>query len=183
MMKPEGNMRATGRFSWLLIFAGALLAAEARAELSVGDMAPDFSLQGSDGETYTLSDFRGKEAVVLAWFPKAYTSGCTIECKSLAENGHLIRKYQVSYFMASVDPIEENRGFAQQQKADFPLLSDPSRETARAYGVLSGGGYAARHTFYIGVDGRILFIDRNVRPATSAEDMAATLEKLQVASR
>ena len=174
-------MRATVLL--ITIVTGMLLAAGARAELSVGDMAPDFTLQGSDGKTYTLSDFRGEEAVVLAWFPKAYTSGCTIECKSLAENGHLIRKYQVSYFMASVDPIEDNRGFAEQQKADFPLLSDPTKEAARAFGVLSSGGYAARHTFYIGVDGRILAIDRNVRPATSAEDMAATLGELEVAAR
>ena len=55
--------------------------------LKVGDMAPDFSLQGSDGKTHKLSDYRGKSAVVAAWFPKAFTSGCTIECKSLAENG------------------------------------------------------------------------------------------------
>ena len=167
----------------LTILFSLLLAPGARADLYVGDVAPDFTLQGSDGKTYTLSEFRGKEAVVLAWFPKAYTSGCTIECKSLAENGHLLRQYQVSYFMVSVDPLEENRGFAEQQKADFPLLSDPTKETARAYGVLSGGGYAARHTFYVGVDGRILAIDRSVRPATSAEDMAATLGELGVAAR
>jgi len=167
----------------IAILTSLLLASDARAELSIGDMAPDFTLQGSDGETYTLADFRGKEAVVLAWFPKAYTSGCTIECKSLADNGHLLHKYRVSYFMASVDPVAENRGFAVQQKADFPLLSDPTKETARAYGVLKGAGYAARHTFYIGVDGRILAVDRNVRPATSAQDMAATLAELEVATR
>src|SRR5690554_682911 len=71
--------------------------------LEVGDMAPDFQLPGSDGEVYQLADFRGKQAVVLAWFPKAYTSSCTIECKSIAQNGHLIRKYNVTYFMASVE--------------------------------------------------------------------------------
>ncbi len=174
-------MRTTVFF--LTMLTSLLLAPGARAELAVGDMAPDFTLQGSDGKTYTLSEYRGKEAVVLAWFPKAYTAGCTIECKSLAENGHLLRQYQVSYFMVSVDPLEENRGFAEQQRADFPLLSDPTKETASAYGVLSGGGYAARHTFYIGVDGRILEIDRNVRPSTSAEDMAANLGKLAVATR
>lgn len=149
--------------------------------LEVGDPAPDFTLAASDGETYSLSDFRGEQAVVLAWFPKAYTRGCTIECKSLAENGHLIREYDVSYFMASVDPVEDNAGFAAQQNADFPLLSDPGKETARAYGVLSDSGYAKRHTFYIGADGRILAIDRDVTPETSAEDMAATLGDLGVA--
>src|SRR5688572_28263313 len=73
--------------------------------VKVGDMAPDFTLQGTDGKTHKLSDYRGKQAVVIAWFPKAFTQGCTIECKSLAENGDKIQKYDVAYFMASVDPL------------------------------------------------------------------------------
>jgi peroxiredoxin Q/BCP len=144
-------------------------------ELKVGDQAPDFSLQGSDGKTYRLSDFKGKKAVVVAWFPKAFTSGCTIECKSLAANGEKIRKFNVAYFMASVDPVEANKGFAEQEKADFPLLSDPSKETAKAYGVLNQGGLARRWTFYIGKDGKILGIDKEVKPPSSAEDMIAKL--------
>ncbi len=158
------------------------MAATAQAgDLAAGDMAPDFTLHASDGKTYTLSDFRGKQAVVIAWFPKAYTRGCTIECKSLAEHGDLIRQYDVTYFMASVDPLEDNKGFAKQQKADFPLLSDPDKKAARAFGVLQPAGYAGRETFYVGVDGRILAIDRSVRPETSAEDMAAKLGELGVA--
>jgi thioredoxin-dependent peroxiredoxin len=148
--------------------------------LEIGDMAPDFSLQGSDGQVHRLSDYRGKEAVVLAWFPKAFSHGCTIECKSLAENGHLIKQYEVSYFMASVDPIDDNTGFAKEQKADFPLLSDPTKETALAYGVLTGKGYADRQTFYIGKDGRVIAIDRNVHPATSAADMVRMLANLGI---
>ena len=148
--------------------------------LEVGDTAPEFSLQGTDGKTHKLSDYRGKQAVVLAWFPKAFTSGCTLECKSLAENGHLLKKFEAIYFMASVDPIDDNIGFAKKEKADFPLLSDPSKETAEAYDVLSEGGYALRHTFYIGKDGKILAIDSNVRPAQSAQDMAEMLAKLEV---
>lgn len=149
-------------------------------ELKVGDQAPDFSLEGSDGKTYKLSDFKGKKAVVVAWFPKAYTGGCTIECKSLAEKGHLIRKYDVTYFMASVDPIADNKGFAEKEKADFPLLSDPSKETAQKYGVLNARGMANRWTYYIGKDGKILEIDKAVKPATSAEDMATKLGELHV---
>jgi peroxiredoxin Q/BCP len=152
------------------------------AELKVGDPAPDFSLPASDGNTYTLSDFKGRQAVVIAWFPKAYTSGCTIECKSLAQNGHLIREYDVSYFMASVDPLEDNIGFARETDADFPLLSDPSKETAKAYGVLHMLGFARRHTFYIGADGTILKIDTDVQPATSAQDMAGALGELGIAA-
>ncbi len=149
--------------------------------LEAGDPAPDFTLQASDGNTYTLSDFKGRQAVAIAWFPKAYTRGCTIECKSLAENGHLIRRYDVTYFMASVDPLADNVGFAAETGADFPLLSDPEKTVAKAYDVLHLLGFARRETFYIGVDGRILRIDRDVNPETSAQDMAATLDELGIA--
>ena len=68
----------------------------AAGELKVGDPAPDFKLPATDGKTYKLSDFKGKQAVVVAWFPKAFTQGCTIECKSLAEHGDMIKKYNVA---------------------------------------------------------------------------------------
>jgi peroxiredoxin Q/BCP len=167
----------------------ALAAAPAYAELKVGDPAPNFTLKGTDGKTYTLASFKGKQAVVLAWFPKAFTQGCTIECKSLAENGHLIRKYDVTYFMASVDSLEGEKGnaaFAAEHKADFPLLSDPTKETAKAYGVLNEQrGFANRWTFYIGKDGTIQAIDKDVatRLATSAQDMAAKLGELKTATK
>lgn len=151
--------------------------------LEVGDMAPDFQLPGSDGEIHRLADYQGKQAVVLAWFPKAYTSSCTIECKSIAKNGHLIREYNVAYFMASVDSLEKNEGFAVETNADFPLLSDEDKSVAKAYGVLHLLGFAKRHTIYIGVDGRVLKIDKNVKSATSAEDIAATLGELGVELR
>jgi peroxiredoxin Q/BCP len=152
-------------------------------DLKVGDAAPVFKLQASDGQTYTLGDFRGKQAVVLAWFPKAYTRGCTVECKSLAEHGDLIKKYDAKYFMVSVDALADNRGFGEQLHADFPLLSDPTKKTAEAYGVLSALGVAHRWTFYIGKDGKIQAIDKEVNPATSAEDMARKLYELGVPRR
>jgi thioredoxin-dependent peroxiredoxin len=151
--------------------------------LKVGDVAPDFTLQASNGRTYKASDFRNKQAIVLAWFPKAYTSGCTLECKSLAEHGDLLKQYDVTYFMISIDPLDKNKGFAEQQHADFPLLSDPTKKTADAYGVLGMLGMANRWTFYIGKDGNIRAIDKNVKPATSAEDMAAKLHELGVSKR
>jgi len=150
--------------------------------LEVGDTAPDFSLQATDGRIYNLSDFKDDEVVVIAWFPRAYTRGCTIECKSLAEKGHLIKKYRATYFMASVDPLEDNKGFADQNRADFPLLSDPDKSTAAAYGVLHARGFALRHTFYI-QKGKVIAVDRLVKPATSAEDMAARLGTLGIALR
>jgi peroxiredoxin Q/BCP len=178
-MKRGDNMRnlMATLMGFCLFWIGPLMA----EELAAGDMAPDFTLQASDGKTYTLSDYRGKQAVVIAWFPKAYTRGCTIECKSLAENGHLIREYDVTYFMASVDPLEDNIGFAEETNADFPLLSDPDKTVAKAYAVLMPVvGMAKRHTFYIGKDGRILKIDKDIQPKTSAEDMARTLAELSI---
>ena len=164
--------------------------------LKVGDMAPDFSLVASDGKTYKLSSFRGKQAVVLAWFPAAFTGGCTVECKSLAENGDKIRKFDVVYFMASTDSAEKQTEFAkatsvtiggrvvEKKEADFPLLADPTAETARAYGVVTGERKtASRWTFYIDKSGKIAAIDTAVKPATSAEDMLAKLEELKVPAK
>ena len=151
--------------------------------LEVGDRAPDFALQGTDGKTYQLSNLLHEQAVVLAWYPFAFTKGCTIECKSLAENGHLLKELEVAYFMVSVDPIEKNQDFADAYEADFPLLSDPTKQAARDYDVLRMGWYAKRHTFYISKDGVILYIDRNVKPKTSAQDMAAKLKELGIPQR
>ena len=176
--------------------AGVMAQAQNTVDLKVGDPAPNFKLQATDGKTYQLSDFKGKKAVVVAWFPKAFTQGCTIECKSLAENGDKIRKYDVAYFMASVDPLEDNIRFAKattvdvigsgqkvdKKEADFPMLSDPTKDTAKAYGVLSERGFANRWTFYVDKNGRIAYIDKAVKPATSAEDMIAKLGELKVSS-
>ena len=176
-------MRALMTAGLVAIFAVGAMAQT--AELKVGDPAPNFKLQATDGKTYQLADFKGKKAVVVAWFPKAFTQGCTIECKSLADNGDKIRKYDVAYFMASVDPLEGeqgNKAFAEAHKADFPLLSDPSKDTAKAYGVLSERGFANRWTFYIDKTGKIAYIDKAVKAPTSAEDMIAKLSQLKVAT-
>ena len=186
-------MRALFAMGLVAALSVPLMAQAPAAELKVGDPAPNFKLQASDGKTYQLSDFKGKKPVVVAWFPKAATLGCTIECKSLAENGDRIRKYDVVYFMASVDPLEDNVKFAKatsietagqkidKKEADFPILSDPTKDTARAYGVLApNGAVAQRWTFYVDKDGRISYIDKAIKPATSAEDMAAKLGELNV---
>jgi len=161
--------------------AGTGRAAEA---LKPGDPAPDFSLQGSDGKTHKLSDYKGKQAVVIAWFPKAFTGGCTAECKSLRANGEAIRKFDVAYFTASCDDSETNKKFAESLGLDYPILSDPTRETARAFGVVSGEAKnASRQTIYIGKDGKILFVDKAVKTAAHGEDVAAKLKDLGVATK
>lgn len=162
----------------LFVSASLIFTQAAMADIKVGDPAPDFKLMGSDGKTYQLSDFKNKQNVVIAWFPRAFTSGCTIECKSLAENGHLLKKFNVQYFMASTDKVEKNTEFAAKYNADFPLLSDTTGDIADAYDV-SFMGFAKRHTFYIDKSGKIVMIDKKVRPKTSAEDMAKYMKMLK----
>ena len=148
------------------------------------NMAPNFTLPGSDGKTYTLSSYRGKQAVVLAWFPKAFTPGCTTECKLFGEEKKKLEEFDVAYFTISVDPPEKNKKFAESVHATYPILSDSSGDIARAYGVMTGDKKTAdRWTFYIGRDGEIQFVDKNVKPATAVDDVVKKLDELNVARK
>ena len=89
-----------------------------------------------------------------------------------------MRRFDVQYFAASVDAPETNAKFAASLGIDYPILSDPTKEVARAYGVLAPSGMASRWTFYIGTDGRILDIDKQVRAASHGMDIAKRLEAL-----
>jgi len=103
---------------------------------------------------------------------------------SLRESGDKIRAFDVAVFAVSVDPPETNGAFAQSLGVDYPLLSDPSATTAKAYGVVDPDQpFASRWTFYIGVDGRIAFIDKHVSPATQGAAIAAKLSELGVRRR
>ena len=88
--------------------------------------------------------------------------------------------------MISVDTLEDNTAFAKKENADFPILADPTKDTATKYGVLADfsrfnlGMVANRWTFYIGRDGKILHIDKQVRPAQAGQDIAAKLKELNV---
>ena len=168
----------------LLGLGVALSASESDAgELAVGDKAPDFSLKGSDGATYTLAKYRGKKAVVLAWFPKAMTPGCTAQCTSYGKEGAPLKEMDVAYFTASVDKPEANEKFARQVGADYPILSDPDKSTARAYGVLNEKGYANRWTFYIDQEGIVRAIDKKIKTAQAAPDTVEKLKELGIAAR
>jgi peroxiredoxin Q/BCP len=148
--------------------------------LKAGDNAPDFEMKGSDGKTYKLSDFKGKKPVVIAWFPKAFTPGCTKECKAMAEQGGDIKKFDVAYFTASVDDAEQNKKFAESLSLDYPILSDPTKENAKKFGVLNERGMANRWTFYIDKDGKISHVDQKVSAENHGKDIAAKLKELNV---
>ena len=104
-----------------------------------------------------------------------------MECRSLRESGTELQNFDVVYFMASVDDAATNREFAAQNEADFPILSDPDKATAAAFGVLSERGFASRWTFYIGADGIVQHIDKQVAPATAGKDIVEHLMRLGVA--
>lgn len=85
--------------------------------------------------------------------------------------------------MISVDTPEDNKKFAEMHGADYPILSDPEKTVANAYGVLGPSGLARRWTFYIGPDGKILHVDQAVRAASAGPDMVAKLGELQIAKK
>ncbi len=160
------------------------------AELpKVGDTAPIFEMQGSDGKTYSAKDFIGKKAVIIAWFPRAFTGGCTKECKSMKENGALLKKYDVAYFTASTDPVDKNADFAKSLELDYPILCDPKGKNASLFGILNSAGTASsRHTFIIGKDGKILAVigeggEGKVNTENHGKDLTDQLEKLGVAKK
>ncbi len=160
----------------------SMLAVGAQADVKVGDDAPDFEMVGSDGKTYKLSDFKDKQAVVVAWYPKAFTGGCTAECKSLRESGETLRKFNVAYFTASCDSVKKNTDFAKSLDLDYPILSDPTGEVATAYGIYNGK-VARRKTFYIGIDGKILHIAAPASTKVHGQEIAKQLGELGVSKK
>lgn len=154
-------------------------------DLKVGDKAPDFSLPGTDGKTHKLADYKGR-AVVIAWYPAAFTGGCTAQCKSMRDAAETIKQFDVAYFMASTDTPERNADFAKEYTLNFPLLSDPAKTVAAAFGVLGPAGTSARATrwtYFIGADGKIAFVDKSGATAAAGENLAAKLAELGVKKR
>ena len=157
-------------------------------ELNAGRYgAGDFTLPGSDGRTYHLIDFRGRQAVVLAWFPKAFTGGCTAECESIGASDAILRGFNVQLFRGQ-------RGYAGSTNAEFAAsrrhdVSDSERRDERRRRALTAcskaSGFPSRWTFYIGLDGRILEIDNTGqhRGHTRVHDVAGRALTAKLAVR
>ncbi len=173
-------IRIAAHLTAAMVGLSAIAGASATAgELKVGDRAPEFSMKGSDGKTYTLDQFKGKSAVVIAWFPKAFTGGCTKECKSFRANSEALKPLNVAYFTASVDTPDKNKAFAESLDLDYPILSDPDKTVAEAYGVINPTrGMANRWTFYIDKEGIIRAIDKKVNTDHAGQDLAAKIKEL-----
>ena len=101
-----------------------------------------------------------------------------MQCKALRDSAREIQNFDVAYFMASVDTLEDNTAFAAEHEANFPILADPSKDMVDAYGALMGVGFANRWTYYIGADGTVLKIDKETNPATAGRDLVQTMNDL-----
>lgn len=151
-------MRRTGiaaLFAPLLLVLG--LSARAADAPVVGDMAPEFRLQDQNGKWHTLADHRGKW-VVLYFYPKDQTPGCTKEACSFRDNIFAFDKLGAVVLGVSVDDVDSHEEFAKKHSLPFPLLADSGGEVARRYDVLANYGIiklARRETFLVGPDGRI----------------------------
>jgi peroxiredoxin Q/BCP len=161
-----------------LLSMTAMILPSLSSALEVGDKAPDFTLQASNGQTYSLADFVGKQPVVLAFFPAAFTGGCTIQCKAIRDSSDEIKSYNVAYFMASVDTVEKNTEFAKEYELDFPVLADPEKTMTQAFGVLSERGFANRWTYYIDAQGIVVKIDKSTNPSSAGKDLADSMAAL-----
>jgi peroxiredoxin Q/BCP len=153
-----------------------------------GDQAPDFTLPTVDG-TISLADFRGKQPVVLYWYPKDDTPGCTTEACSFRDNIAVLQRYGVAVLGASPDTVESHRKFSKKFGLPFPLLTDADHSVAEAYGVwveksMYGKKYfgVERTTFLIDKDGVVQRVWRKVDPNKHVAEVIAALEETQQAA-
>jgi peroxiredoxin len=132
--------------------------------LDVGSTAPDFTLRDQNREEVTLSSFRGAQAVLLVFYPLAFTSTCTGELCSVRDHLGVYQNDRVQVIAISVDSTYAHKIFSEREEYDFPLLADfwPHGGVAQAYGVFNDeAGFANRGTFLIDVEGVIRFAEMN----------------------
>lgn len=141
--------------------------------LSVGDTAPSFTVKDTNGNTVSLSDYAGK-TVVLYFYPKDDTPGCTKEACSFRDNYTDYQGKDIVVFGVSKDDESSHQAFTQKFNLPFPLLADVNGEIIKAYDV-DGGGYAKRVTYVINGEGKIAQVYTTVNTATHATDILADL--------
>lgn len=126
------------------------------AELKIGSIAPDFSLDGDDGKEHSLKEFRGKK-IVLYFYPKDDTSGCTKEACSFRDNLSLVKKNGAVVLGISADGTESHKKFISKYDLNFPLLSDESKSVLEKYGVWKLKSFMGRK--YMGIERTTVIID------------------------
>ena len=144
--------------------------------LQVGADAPDFSVKDHNGNTVNLKDYRGKK-VVLWFYPKADTPGCTMEGQGFRDDFKTFEDKNIQIFGVSLDNKADNKAFAEKFSFPYPLLCDVEREIALSYHSVKDveEQYAARITYVIGEDGKILESIENVDTKTHSQGLCSRL--------
>ncbi|UCE08518.1 MAG: thioredoxin-dependent thiol peroxidase [bacterium] len=150
--------------------------------LKVGDKAPNFTLKSDKDVDISLSDFLGKSDVILYFYPKDNTSGCTKEACSFRDNIQPIQAKNAVVLGVSPDSVKSHQNFVNKQNLNFTLLSDQDHKVAEAYGAwgeksMYGKKYMGilRSTFVIGKDGKIKKVFEKVKPEGHAEEVLQVL--------
>lgn len=141
--------------------------------LAVGSDAPAFTVKDTNGNTVSLSDFKGK-TVVLYFYPKDDTPGCTKQACSFRDAVDDYKRNDVVVLGVSADDEASHQAFTQKYSLNFPLLADTDHTLIKAYDV-DGGGYAKRVTYVIDGNGKIIKVDSSVNTSTHASDVLAAL--------
>ena len=144
--------------------------------LKVGDKAPDFEVKSTSGSTARLNDYRRKK-VVLYFYPKDDTPGCTIEACAFRDDYGKIKDAGGEVIGVSIDDIESHKAFISKYSLTFPLFSDTEKEVSRKYGVL-GTDRSSRATFVIDKEGKIAEIFPKVDPNGHSEAVLSVLNRI-----
>lgn len=148
---------------------------------AVGEKAPTFKLSNDEGKVTSLKDFRGKW-VVLYFYPKDFTSGCTLEARNFQRDLDQYKKRKAVVVGVSVDTPESHKDFCAKEGLSFRLLSDPDASVSIAYNSVmdyKGARLSARNTFLIDPKGKLVRIFEKVKPAGHSEEVLAALDELR----
>ncbi len=157
-----------------------ILGASAADVPAEGSKAPDFTLQSQEGKTVSLKDFKG-QWVVLYFYPKDMTQGCTIEAHNFQRDLAQYTAKKAAIVGVSADNIDSHQQFCTKESLTFKLLADPDKKAIAAYGsaMAQNPNFAARNTFIIDPEGVIRKVYTGVKPAQHSEEVLAALAELQ----
>lgn len=158
----------------------ALVSLLVSAPPKVGDVAPDFTVVDVDGKTHALRDLVKKGPVVLAFYPKAFTSGCTAEMESFRDRAGELTGCNAQVLAVSTDDVETQRRFKTELKSPYAFVADPDAKLTTLYDVKTPVvSYAKRRTFVIGQDGRI----KSVHESDDAVDPTGAINACKAMSK
>ena len=153
----------------------------------VGNLAPKFSLQDHEGNKVSLTDFKGKSAVVVYFYPKAMTPGCTIQAQGLRDSAKALRGLNTVVLGISPDPVNKLGKFVERDELNFQLLSDEDHAVADSYGAWGPKKFMGREfdgilrtTFIVGKDGKLKAVMDKFKTKDLHIELLAALKSLNL---